>query len=129
MLHSKWAEGYPQTSNACNSLRINGSSGVWYSVHCSDKHPVVCMTSNGDFKINKEHTSATLPDIHVGIDTTSSNATSDPFISTTTGFLIHDIRTGNHFNNNKNNNNNNNNNNSNLFITSSWEKVQHHSIT
>ena len=97
MMHSKWAEGHPQISRACSSLRINGSSGFWYSVNCSDIHSVVCMTSSGDFKITKEQTSTTLPDIHVGFDTTSSNATSDPFISTT-GFLIHDIRgTGNHF--------------------------------
>ena len=98
MVHSKWAEGHPQISKACSSLRINGSSGFWYSVNCSDKHSVICMTRSGDLKITKVHTSTTLPDIHVGLDNnTSSNATSDPFISTT-GFFIHDIRvTVNHF--------------------------------
>ena len=91
MLHSKWAEDHPQISRACSSLRITGSSGVWYSVNCSDKHSVVCMTSSGDFKITKEQTSTTSPhttSIHVE---TTTEATSETHINTP-GSVTHGTR-------------------------------------
>ena len=91
MLHSKWSEGHPQTSRACSSLRITGSSGFWYSVNCSDKHPVVCMTRSGKFIITKEQTSTTSPHTTTTIHVETTEVTSETYIYTT-GPVIHDTR-------------------------------------